>query len=98
MNSALLLMWILRETGTPSSQRQRRRRFWPPKSASHAQLPQALPVTATIEKREAPDNSLRVRCFGGFEVERSGQLVADWRRNKARTLMKILVDRRHPVP
>lgn len=98
MNSALLLMWILWETGTPSSQRQRRRRFWPPKSASPAMPSRVLPAPATIEKRETTDNSLRVRCFGGFEVERSGQLVADWRRNKARTVMKILIDRRHPVP
>jgi DNA-binding SARP family transcriptional activator len=40
---------------------------------------------------------LEIRCFGRFEVLREGVAVRDWRRTKARTMLKYLVDRRHPV-
>jgi DNA-binding SARP family transcriptional activator len=34
---------------------------------------------------------LQVRCFGHFEVIRNGHVVQDWRRDKAKSLLKHLV-------
>ncbi len=41
----------------------------------------------------APDG-LQIRCFGHFEVIRHGKTVHDWRRDKARTLLKHLIANR----
>ncbi len=36
-------------------------------------------------------DGLQVHCFGHFEVRRHGETVRDWRRDKAKTLLKLLV-------
>ncbi len=41
---------------------------------------------------------VQVRCFGRFEVLRSGEPIEYWRRAKAKMLLKYLVARRQPVP
>jgi len=100
VNSALLLLWLLREASTaPSFHRGRRfrrpeERFPVPRVR---EAPTKVPSADSISNHNG-SALLSIRCFGGFEVSRSGQVVQDWRRSKARTLLKILVDRRHPVP
>jgi DNA-binding SARP family transcriptional activator len=37
------------------------------------------------------EHGLVVRCFGRFDVSRDGRLIQDWRRDKSRTLLKLLV-------
>lgn len=97
MNSALFLMWLLRASGRPASRRPRRRHFWPPTADQVIDSPGLARESMATSLGDKPSDLIRVRCFGGFEVERQGSLVRDWRRNKARTLLKILIDRRHPV-
>ncbi len=41
---------------------------------------------------------LQIRCFGRFEVLRDGVPIVQWRRGKAKLLLKFLVVRRQPVP
>jgi DNA-binding SARP family transcriptional activator len=41
--------------------------------------------------------ALQIRCFGQFEVLRDGVLVARWRRDRARRLLRHLVVQRRPV-
>jgi DNA-binding SARP family transcriptional activator len=55
----------------------------------------AVPLPPVVPERAA---GLTIRCFGRFEVERDGKPVENWRRGKARTLLKFLVTQRHPVP
>jgi DNA-binding SARP family transcriptional activator len=44
------------------------------------------------------ETGLEIRCFGRFEVLLDGKPIEDWRRGKARSLLKFLVNARHPVP
>jgi DNA-binding SARP family transcriptional activator len=44
-----------------------------------------------------PPGGVEIRCFGTFEVSRDGVLVQDWRRDKAKTLLKVLIARRGSV-
>lgn len=92
----LALLWLRRETGPEAGRSVDRR---PP------------PTRRRIARRERGDRArrarlappsnrprpLEIRCFGRFEVLRDGVAVQDWRRTKARTLLKYLVDRRYPV-
>lgn len=47
-----------------------------------------------------PDRTptLQIRCFGRFEVLRDGVPIEQWRRGKAKMLLKFLIVRRQPVP
>jgi DNA-binding SARP family transcriptional activator len=45
-------------------------------------------------RAECGPDGFDVRCFGHFEVSRCGVPVRDWRREKAKTLLKHLVARR----
>lgn len=110
MGSTALLIWLLRELSgesRPSGGANRRRRpandhprvvrgrqrKGPPEPATHQ--PPSLPLPPVVAVDEP---HLAIRCFGRFEVSRSGKPVQDWRRVKARSLLKYLVNRRHPVP
>lgn len=42
-------------------------------------------------------DGLRVYCFGRFEVVRNGRPIQNWRRDKARTLLKHLVAQRGAI-
>ena len=44
-----------------------------------------------IDPADAGAEGLQVRCFGHFEVTRNGRVVNDWRRDKAKSLLKHLV-------
>ena len=93
--------------GQPSRTRAPRRRFHPPglkvpgvgiETDPGARLVQ--PRVGLASPALAPERvaGLEIRCFGRFEVERDGRAVENWRRGKARTLLKFLVTQRHPVP
>jgi len=48
---------------------------------------------AAVGAAAAAGDGLQVRCFGHFEVVRHGTTVQDWRRDKAKLLLKHLVAR-----
>ncbi|HEX5418087.1 MAG TPA: BTAD domain-containing putative transcriptional regulator, partial [Chloroflexota bacterium] len=98
VNSALLLMWLLRESVSPTTRRRRGRHFWPPRVGLTDTFAEFRATSTTSPPADERPLGIRVLCFGGFDVERNGLAVRDWRRNKARNLLKILIDRRHPVP
>jgi LuxR family transcriptional regulator, maltose regulon positive regulatory protein len=52
---------------------------------------------AEISDYRPATGGLEVRCFGAFEVARDGVVVHDWRRDKARTLLKHLIARRGSI-
>ena len=59
----------------------------------HAMEPDEAQLCASAVE-SAPQwgsSGLVVRCFGNFEVARNGVAVHDWRRDKAKTLLKLLV-------
>jgi DNA-binding SARP family transcriptional activator len=41
--------------------------------------------------RQTGQDQIRIHCFGHFEVQRNGRIVNDWRRDKAKVLLKQLV-------
>jgi DNA-binding SARP family transcriptional activator len=45
-----------------------------------------------------PFSGMEIRCFGRFEVLQNAMPVQDWRRSKAKTLLKYLLVRRQPLP
>lgn len=104
----LFLAWLLRAAaaGAPTGRKRsrtkpgitrtavRRRHRVGDVRASHVIAPWA----GAVNGEELGQNVLQIRCFGRFEVHCNGRPVQDWRRNKARTLLKYLVDRRHPIP
>jgi DNA-binding SARP family transcriptional activator len=44
-----------------------------------------------LDPGDAAIEGLQVRCFGHFEVTRNGHVVNDWRRDKAKSLLKHLI-------
>ncbi len=82
--------------------RARLRHRMPPGSAHReVQRPVSSPVPSPEDGRRpilGHGPSLQVRCFGRFEVQRDGVPIAQWRRGKAKLLLKFLVVRRQPVP
>lgn len=105
MESVLAFLWLARQmgrsTGALASKRHRRVRA-PGVNSSPRITPSAarlLTVSPPVLAPEpVPESRLEIRCFGRFEVLKDGKNVQDWRRAKARSLLKYLVDRRHPVP
>ena len=60
---------------------------WPVVSRA-AESPNATPGAS--EPAPGP-HGLVVRCFGHFEVLRNGCFVNDWRRDKSKALLKLLI-------
>ncbi len=101
-----LLRGLSKTTG-PSARRQNRAR---PRGMRHiTSVPprrrvlcdsMSLPSPSNDDSRPRPDGApmLQVRCFGRFEVHRDGVPIAQWRRGKAKLLLKFLLVRRQPVP
>lgn len=113
LNSKLTLYWLLRSlsASTATSTGGRRRRLATRLSSVRSRT-RIAPVRSTsrpIPTNRSPavpepsgpctvdGPTLQIRCLGRFEVRRDGVLISEWRRDKARTLFKHLVDRRHPV-
>jgi DNA-binding SARP family transcriptional activator len=57
------------------------------------------PLTSIDALDAAPRQcaGLEIRCFGHFDVLRDGQVIQDWRRDKARSLLKHLVANRGSI-
>src|SRR5262245_58044480 len=63
-----------------------------------AAFPGPVESTTEVARKRAPSRPLlQVRCFGRFEVVQDGRPVREWRRDKARALLKQLAVRRGPV-
>ena len=112
-DSRLALYWLLRSLSAPTApSTASKRRHLAPRVPSGRPRTRTRPVPSTwhlAASYHAPDvpvpsvsdpevvPPLEIRCLGRFEVRRNGVLIGEWRRDKARTLFKYLVDRRHPV-
>ncbi|HLH71855.1 MAG TPA: BTAD domain-containing putative transcriptional regulator [Chloroflexota bacterium] len=73
-----------------------------PRSVQASRGPATPKIRVGVNKRIRDQSaesspSLQIYCFGRFEVRRGGEPINEWRRDKARMLLKYLVDRRHPV-
>lgn len=105
MDATWFSLWLLRTaaasgiaTGGPRRRTKRASNRGISRIARLTAPPAAKGRIAEATADEPSRSGLRIRCFGCFEVTCGGRPVLDWRRNKARVLLKYLVDRRHPIP